>query len=116
MTPIQRCLTRITVIGLLLIGVIMALVVSVWGSAALQMGAQHLKPILLIWRGLLFVLLIGGWPVWIHMARTRDWITAEDSTRLLRYQWPFALWLLLLEAVLNQGLLLKLVVVILESD
>ncbi|HFD11906.1 MAG TPA: hypothetical protein ENJ32_05490 [Crenotrichaceae bacterium] len=103
-----------TAIGLVMIAMLMALVVSLWGLETLNRGVEQLKPMFLVWRTLVFVTLIGGWPVWISAALDRHWITPEKSIELSAFRWPFAIWLLLLEGLLNQGLLLKLVNLIVE--
>ncbi len=116
MTPrsIQRWLLWLTLTGLVLIAVIMGLTVSVFGIEVLDTGVHQLKPIFLIWRVLVFAVLIGGWPIWMATATNRGWIDANRQAELSSYRWYFALWLLLLELFFNQGLLSHLVNLILD--
>ncbi len=100
-----RSLLWITVIGLGLIAASMALVINLYGVEALETGVQQLKPVLLGWRLLVFIILIGGWPIWVSTAKNRGWIDASRQSGLTSYRWTCALWLLLLEVFLNQGLL-----------
>ena len=97
MTPrsIQRWLLWLTLTGLVLIAVIMGLTVSIFGIEVLNTGVHQLKPIFLIWRVLVFAVLIGGWPIWVATATNRGWIDANRQTELSSYRWYFALWLLL---------------------
>jgi len=116
MTPrsIQRWLLWLTLTGLVLIAVIMGLVVSVYGVAALNTGVHQLKPVLLGWRVLVTAVLIGGWPIWMATATNRGWIDASKQAELVNIRWYCALWLLLLEVVFNQGFLSYLVNLMLD--
>ena len=102
---VQRSLLGLTVIGLVLIVASMALVINLYGVEALETGVQQLNPILLWWRMLVFLILIGGWPIWVSTAKNRGWIDVSKQTELASDRWYCALWLLLLEVFLNQGLL-----------
>ncbi len=106
MTAKRQCrLLWMTLIGLVSIAVIMALIVSVSGVAGLDAVVQTLKPYLFGWRVLVFVVVIGGWPVWVDIAVSQQWVTLDQSTELTTYRWSLALWLVLLEVVINQHLL-----------
>ncbi len=111
---LHRWLLWLTVTGLIMIAVIMGLTVSIFGVEALNAGVHHLKSIFLGWRVLVFAVLIGGWPMWVATAANRGWIDANRHTALASYRWYFAVWLLLLELIFNQGLLHHLVKLMLE--
>ncbi len=118
MTPrsIQRCLLWLTLTGLVIIVVIMGLTVSIFGVEGLNTGVHQLKSLFLGWRVLVFLVLIGGWPIWVATVANRGWIDANRHAELSSYRWYFALWLLLLELFFNQGLLSHLVNLILETS
>ncbi len=105
----QRIVFWITGIGLFLVLLIILTIVYCFGFETLHQGVQALKPWLSAWRALLFVLLIGGWPVWVRLLTTRGWLTATKSIELLAFRWRMALLLILMEALLNQRLLIHLV-------
>ena len=63
------------------------------------------KPWLLSWRVMAFLVLITGWPQWSDMFAQWVGMNKEQLDRMLGYRWRIALWLLLMEAVLSQGVL-----------
>ncbi len=113
---IHYCCLWITLVGLSAIAVIMGLVVSLYGVAVLNTGVHQLQPVFLGWRCLVFMVLIGGWPVWLTTASNRGWIDASRQSELASYRWYFALWLILLELFFNQGLLSQLVNLMLDMS
>jgi len=63
------------------------------------------KPWLLFWRMLLFLALIAGWPQWSVMYAKWAGMNKLQLDRMLGCRWRIALWLLIMEAVLSQGIL-----------
>jgi hypothetical protein len=105
----RRILYWISGIGLCLVLLISYVVVYWFGFEALEQGAQYLKPWLAAWRALLFVLLIGGWPVWIQLLTKRGWLTVTQRIELLDFRLSIALLLILLEVLLSQKVLIHFV-------
>ena len=63
------------------------------------------EPWLLSWRVVVFLALIAGWPQWCVMYAQWAEMNKEQLDRMLEYRWRIALWLLIMEAVLSQGVL-----------
>jgi len=63
------------------------------------------KPWLLFWRMLLFLALIAGWPQWSSMYVQWAGMNKAQLDSMLEYRWRIALWLLIMEVVLSQGVL-----------
>ena len=63
------------------------------------------KPWLLFWRMLLFLALIAGWPQCSSMYAQWAGMNKAQLDRMLEYRWRIALWLLVMEVVLSQGVL-----------
>ncbi len=63
------------------------------------------KPWLLFWRMLLFLTIIAGWPQWSTMYTQWAGMNKAQLDRMLECRWRIALWLLVMEAVLSQGIL-----------
>lgn len=57
---------------------------------------------LLVWRALLFLVLIGAWRYWAGLYRCWGYLDARQYTRLLNQRWRMACWLIVLELVFNQ--------------
>ncbi|AEG00443.1 hypothetical protein [Methylomonas methanica] len=79
-----------------------AITVSSWDSLASAMEASKFG--FALWRLSLFLLLIGGWPVFTD--KYADWVglTAEETASLKAYHWRMAVWLLVMEALFCQTL------------
>ena len=60
---------------------------------------------LLVWRALLFLVLIGAWRYWAGLYRCWGYLDARQFTRLLNLRWRMACWLIILELVFNQHVL-----------
>jgi hypothetical protein len=58
-----------------------------------------------LWRLLLVLLLIGGWPYLVSFYAERAGLTADQRSSLQAYRWRLALWLLALELIACQALL-----------
>ena len=63
------------------------------------------KPWLLSWRVVAFLVLISGWPKWSVMYGQWAGMNKAQLDRMLEYRWRIALWLLIMETVLSQGVL-----------
>ncbi|MCH9663452.1 MAG: hypothetical protein K0U66_07340 [Gammaproteobacteria bacterium] len=99
----------VTAVGLVILALVFGLGVLTLGVDGVSALMQTLSPWLLVWRLLVFVTLIGGWPLWVSQAAQRGWMTVDQMTELTGYRWLLAIWLLLLEGLLNQGLLIHFV-------
>lgn len=89
-------------VGVTIVLLLLAQFVSDWDSLASALEASKFG--LTLWRLSLFLLLIGGWPVFTDMYT--DWVglTAEQTVSLKAYRWRMALWLLVMEALFCQTL------------
>jgi len=74
------------------------------------------KPWLLFWRMLVFLALIAGWPQWSSMYAQWAEMNKAQLNRMLKYRWRIALWLLIMEAVLSQGILSEFVNKLITTD
>jgi len=74
------------------------------------------KPWLLSWRVVAFLALIAGWPQWSVMYAQWAEMNKAQLDRMLGCRWRIALWLLLMEAVLSQGVLSEFVDNLVISD
>ena len=78
-------------------------------APALAEGLAEAKLAFALWRAIIFLLLIGLWPFWVEqLARRYAWST--DHQAFVRAQrWRVATWLIVLELVLVQGVLIRFV-------
>lgn len=60
---------------------------------------------LAVWRIGLFLVIIIGWPRWSAIYAAWAGLSCEQLALMLSYRWRMALWLLIMEAVLSQGVL-----------
>jgi len=67
------------------------------------------KPWLLFWRMLLFLALIAGWPKWSTLYAQWAGMNKVQLDRMLEYRWRMAIWLLVMEVILSQGILTEFV-------
>ena len=83
------------------------LVIAVWvwlaGVDAMQQGLANAKPYFAVWRLFLFMVLIGGWRVWIDWLARWAGLDARRKQDVLAWRWRTAAWLLVIEALLVQG-------------
>ena len=63
------------------------------------------RPWLLSWRILVFLVLIGGWRQWSVIYTQWAGMNEAQLVRMLDCRWRIAIWLLVMEAVLSQGVL-----------
>jgi len=88
---------------LIIIGLVISLAYS--NLASVDKFITTTKPWLLFWRMLLFLELIAGWPQWSTMYAQWVGMNKVQLDSMLEYRWRIALWLLVMEAVLSQGVL-----------
>lgn len=62
---------------------------------------------LAIWRIVLFLAIIGGWPRWTAIYASWAGLSEEQRVFMLNYRWRMALWLLVMEAVLSHGVVVN---------
>jgi len=67
------------------------------------------KPWLLFWRMLIFLALIAGWPQWSTLYAQWAGMNKAQLDGMLEYRWRMAIWLLVMEAILSQGILTEFV-------
>jgi hypothetical protein len=91
--------------GLVLLILLLAQTFSNWDGLASLIQASKLG--LALWRLSLFVLLIGGWPVFTAGYANRVGLTAEQTAGLKAYRWRMAVWLLVMEALFCHTLWLE---------
>lgn len=93
---------------------ILLLAQTVPGRDGLASVMQAGKLGLTLWRLSLFLVLIGGWPVFTD--KYADWVglTAEQTASLKAYRWRMAVWLLVMEALFCQTLWLGFVRTLVE--
>lgn len=92
-----------TLAVLIIIGLVISYVYS--NLESVDKFITTTKPWLLFWRMLLFLALIAGWPQWSVMYAKWATLTEAQLIRMLECRWRIALWLLVMEAVLSQGVL-----------
>lgn len=84
-----------------------ALMVAIWvwlaGVDAMQYGLAAAKPYFAAWRLFLFTILIGGWRHWIDWLARWAELDARRKQDVLAQRWRTAAWLLMIEALLVQG-------------
>jgi len=103
-----------TLAVLIIIGLVISLAYS--NLASVDKFITTTKPWLLFWRMLLFLALIAGWPQWSVMYAKWATLTEAQLIRMLEYRWRIALWLLVMEAVLSQGVLSEFVNSLVTKD
>ncbi len=104
-----RTLARWTLGLFALLGVLAGLGLAAWHirSPATVIAAQleAAPPWLALWRALLFTLLIGGWPRWVEWLSVRYRWSAAHRDRVAAQRWRVAVWLLVIELLVVQGVL-----------
>ena len=84
-----------------------ALIVAVWvwlaGVDAMHSGLAAAEPYFAVWRLFLFIVLIGGWRHWIDWLARWAGLDARRKQNALAQRWRTAAWLLVIEALLVQG-------------
>lgn len=78
-------------------------------TQAIAAGIERSRPVLIAWRAVLFVSLIGLWPRLINaLAERYGWSDAQRQY-VSAQRWRVAAWLLMIELVLVQNLIGKFV-------
>ena len=92
-------------VGVFIITLFVFLVGFVFGHEALVQKVSSAGTAFALWRLLVFITLVAGWNDWIE--RLSNWMHLSDAkkTFYLNYRWRFALWLLVIEALLIQDVL-----------
>ena len=68
-------------------------------------GLDQARPWLFLWRAAVFGMLIGLWPLWVdRLGQHYAWSPAHRAF-VLAQRWRVAAWLIVLELVLVQGML-----------
>ncbi len=108
MTPGKQLFDWIMKIFWLGLALIIVLI-SVWswrvGPWAMSQGVAAAQPYFLAWRALLLIALIGGWPLLVGRLARHFRFSLIQQQALLAVRWRLALWLILIEILLVQGVL-----------
>ncbi len=93
--------------GLGAVLVTLAVVLAFWFYPIDQVIAffDHLSRVLVYWRLFLFIVLIGGWPVWANIYRRWAYLNDAQFQQLLDLRGRLAFWLVLMELLLTQNIL-----------
>lgn len=67
-----------------------------------------------VWRLLMFLLLISGWPAFTTIYANWAGLTAQQTANLKAYRWRMAGWLLVMEVLFCQTLWLDIVQMLIE--
>lgn len=73
--------------------------------AGIHRGINAAAPWLTLWRLIYFAIAIGGWPLWVQRLSQRYQWDADHTQRIQRLRWPIAGWLTLIELVIGQHVL-----------
>jgi len=103
-----------TLAVLIIIGLVISLAYS--NLESVDKFITTTKPWLLFWRILLFLALIAGWPQWSTMYAQWAGMDKAQLNSMLGCRWRIALWLLIMEAVLSQGVLSEFVNKLITTD
>lgn len=98
----QFCL-RLFWVGALAAALIVAIWVYIAGIESMQQGLTVARPYLALWRLFMFGILIGGWHYWIEWLARWAGLDAHRKQAVLGLRWRTAAWLLVIEAILVQG-------------
>jgi hypothetical protein len=97
----------VAVFGLLLFGQMLWVTREL--APAFARGLDQAQPWLALWRAAVFLLLIGGWPWWVEWwVRHGAWLSAQQAF-VLAQRWRVAAWLLVIELILVQRVLVRFV-------
>lgn len=92
---------KVFIFAALMISVVYGLLILFTGAAVINAWFA-LEPYLVFWRLLWFLVLIGGWPVWVH--RFGDWAQLPPLARqaLINARWRFAGFLIVADLLMVQ--------------
>ena len=100
-----KFLMTLFVVGVVIVTVFVFTVSYFYGYEVLVQKISSAKTIFALWRLFVFMTIVGAWDYWIE--QLSNWIQLSDAKKMfyLNYRWRFALWLLLIEALLIQDVL-----------
>ena len=92
-------------VGVFMITLFVFLVSYIFGYEVLVQKVSSAGTAFALWRLFVFITLVAGWNYWIE--QLSNWMHLSDAkkTFYLNYRWRFALWLLVIEALLIQDVL-----------
>ncbi len=93
----------------LLVTVLVCLITFFYGFDPMVSGHETAKPYLALWRLFIFIVIIGGWHTWMKLLAQWADLTPQQHQFNRQYRWRFALWLIVIEALLVQNILADLV-------
>ena len=95
----------IFVVGVLIITGLVFTVSSLYGHEFLVQKISSAKSMFAMWRLCIFIIIVGAWDNWIE--KLSRWMHLSDAKKefYLNYRGRFALWLLVVEALLIQDVL-----------
>ncbi len=93
----------------LLVTVLVCLITFFYGFDPMVSGHKDAKPYLALWRLFIFIVIIGGWHTWMEWFAQWADLTPQQHQFYRQYRWRFALWLIVIEALLVQNILADLV-------
>lgn len=106
-----RGLLRLALLGMLFLVISSLIGAALWtwigasGTNTVDAYLEVARPWLVVWRVVLFGLVIGFWPRWIGwLATRRNWPSARRQA-LLGLRWRVAAWWVILELLLAQNLI-----------
>lgn len=104
-------LLRLALFGMLFLIISALMGFGLWswiGASGMNVVDAHLdaaRPWFMVWRIVLFALVIGFWPRWVGwLATQRKWPSARRQD-LLGLRWRVAAWWVILELLLAQNLI-----------
>lgn len=106
-----RGLFRLALVGMVFLAISLFIGAALWtwidaaGLTTVDAYLEAIKPWLILWRIILFALVIGAWPHGVDwLATRRNWPSARRQA-LLGLRWRVAAWWALLELFLAQNLI-----------
>jgi len=100
-----KFLMTLFVVGVVIVTVFVFTVSYFYGHEVLVQKISSAKTIFAFWRLFVFIVFMGAWDYWIE--QLSNWMQLSDAKKMfyLNYRWRFALWLLVIEALLIQDVL-----------
>lgn len=100
-----KFLMTLFVVGVVIVTVFVFTTSYFYGYEVLVQKISSAKTSFALWRLFVFIVFVGAWDYWIE--RLSNWMQLSDAKKAsyLNYRWRFALWLLVIEALLIQDVL-----------
>ena len=100
-----KFLMTLFVVGVVIVSMFVFTVSYFYGYEVLVQKISSAKTIFALWRLFVFMTIVGAWDYWIE--QLSNWMQLSDAKKMfyLNYRWQFALWLLVIEALLIQDVL-----------